>query len=98
MAESTFDHGMPGFRVPITNDKENRRGTFDPDHLQLFLVERKSGITFHIWDPRNYYGLDEVRDELNQLGFKVMRGCLVWNRKKEYPLERMKELIGSLAG
>ena len=98
-AESTFAHGMPGFKARVADvKKDDWRGTFDPDHLQLFLVERKAGITFHIWDPRNYYGLDEVRDELTQLGFKVMRGCLVWNRKKKYPLERMKELIGSLAG
>ena len=90
---------MPGFRAQITNiHKENLRGTFDLNHLQLFLVERKSGITLHIWDPRNYYGLDEVRDELTKIGFKVMRGCLVWNRKREYPVDRMKQLIGSLSG
>ena len=98
MAEPTFDHSMPGFNVPITDSKkEDRQGTFDPNLLQMFLVERKSGITFHIWDPRNYYGLDGVRDELTQLGFKVMRGCLVWNRKKEYPIERMRELIQAMA-
>ena len=98
-AEPTFAHGMPGFRAQITNiHKENLRGTFDLNHLQLFLVERKSGITLHIWDPRNYYGLDEVRDELTKIGFKVMRGCLVWNRKREYPVDRMKQLIGSLSG
>ena len=98
MAESTFTHGMPGFRARVTDTrKEERRGTFDPNHLQLFLVERKSGITLHIWDPRNYYGLDEVRDEPAKVGFKVMRGCLVWNRKREHPFERMKGLIASLA-
>ena len=98
LAEPTFDYGMPGFKARITDiKKEDRRGTLDPSFLQMFLVERKSGITFHIWDPRNYYGLDEVRDELTQLGFKVMRGCLVWNRKKEYPVERMRELIKALA-
>ena len=97
-AESTSAHGMPGFKARVTDTRqEERRGTFDPNHLQLFLVERKSGISFHIWDPRNYYGLDEVRDELAKVGFKVMRGCLVWNRKREYPFERMKGLIASLA-
>ncbi len=98
MAESTFAHGMPGFRARVADiKKEDRRGTFDPDHLQLFLVERKSGTTLHIWDPRNSYGLDEVRDELTKAGFKVMRGCIVWNRKRAYPVDRMKELIASLA-
>ena len=98
MAEPAFAHEMPGFKIRITDiKKEDWRGTIDPNFLQLFLVERKSGITFHIWDPRNYYGLDGVRDELTMLGFKVMRGCLVWNRKKEYPIGRMKELIEALA-
>ena len=98
MAESTFANGMPGFRARVTDTRqEDQRGTFDPNHLQLFPVERKSGITLRIWGPRNYYGLDEVRDELTKVGFKVMRGCLVWNRKREYPFERMKGLIASLA-
>jgi len=98
MAESTFAHGMPGFRARVANTKkEDPRGTFDPNHLDLFLVERKSGTTIHIWDPRNYYGLDEVRDDLTKFGFKVMRGCIVWNRKRECPFDRMKEFIGSLA-
>ena len=96
--EPSFEHGMPGFKIRITDvEKEEWRGTIDPNFLHLYMVERKSGITFHIWDPRNYYGLDEMRDELTNLGFKVMRGCIVWNRKREYPVQRMKDLIKTLA-
>ena len=98
MPKPSFEHGMPGFKTRITDvEREEWRGTIDHNFLHLYMVERKSGITFHIWDPRNYYGLDEMRDELTNLGFKVMRGCIVWNRKREYPIQLMQELVQALA-
>lgn len=98
-AERAFAYDMPGFEIKMS-DKEIKdwKGTIDPNHLQIFLAQRKSGITLHIWNPLDYYGLDGKRDELTKAGFKVMRGCLQWNRKQPYPMEAVKNLLCSIKG
>ena len=97
-AEPVFEYGMTGWRVRITSRPITAwKGTIDPNYLFIAIVERKSGITLHIWDPRDYYGLERVAEELTGVGFKVMRGCIQWNRKADFPLETVKNLLRRLA-
>jgi hypothetical protein len=98
-AEKTFAYNMPGFRIKVS-DKEIKdwKGTIDPNYLQIFLVQRKSGVTLHIWNALDYDGLDRKRDELTKAGFKVMRGCLQWNRKQAYPMKVVETLLNSIKG
>ncbi|MBM2827383.1 MAG: hypothetical protein HW403_1447 [Dehalococcoidia bacterium] len=93
-AELVFEYNMPSCRVRITKEPITVwKGTIDPNYLFIAIVERKSGITLHLWDPRDYYGLEAVKDELTKVGFKVMRGCIHWNRKADYPIETVEKLI-----
>jgi len=95
--EQAFAYKMPGFRVKVSGREiTGWKGTIDPNYLQIFLVERKSGITLHIWNPLDFYGLDKRREELTQAGFRVMRGCLQWNTKRAYPMETVKGLLESI--
>ena len=90
-------YDMHGFRERITReDIADWPGTMDPNYLYVGLVERKAGITLHIWNPSNYYGLDRIRKDYEKAGFKVMRGCLQWNKKAEYPIEMIEDLIKNI--
>ncbi len=96
-AEAAFAYKMPGFRIKVTRrEVKEWKGTIDPNYLQLFLVERQQGITLHVWNPADYYGLDKRKEELTRAGFKVMRGCLQWNKKQVYPLETVQVLLESI--
>ena len=96
-AERVVAYKMPGFKIRIGDEGvKSWRGTIDPNYLQLFLVERKSGITLHLWNPRDYDGLERRRAELSAVGFKVMRGCIQWNRKQAYPVETVRSLLESV--
>ena len=73
-----FEYKMPGWRIPRpkAGAPRLREGTIDPDWVHLFLVERKSGITLHLWNPADYYGLERYESDLSKVGLKVMRGCV----------------------
>lgn len=93
-AESIFQWDMPGWKINLVPlDDPNYRGTMDPNFFAIMLVERKSGLTLHIWNPRDYYGLSRSQSELGAAGFKVMRGCLVFNRKQPYPIAAVGDLL-----
>ena len=96
-AENAFAHEMPGFKVKVSHKEiKDWKGTINPNYIQIYLVERKNGITLHIWNPLDFYGLDKKREELTKEGFKVMRGCLQWNRKQVYPMETVESLLASI--
>lgn len=97
-AQEVFEWKMPGWK--IENQKYNKynpsmpkQGTIDPRYIHIFLVERQNGITLHIWNPNDYYGLEKNKLELENAGFKVMRGCLQFNRKSEYPVKEIQNLL-----
>ncbi len=90
--------GMRGFRAKITKeDIKEWKGTMNPNYFFVCPVERKAGITLHIWYPVDYYALDKIRKEYEEAGFKVMRGCLQWNRKSEYPIHMIEDLVKNIA-
>ena len=59
----------------------------------MYLAERKSGITLHLWNPVDFYGLRARTAELERAGFKVMVGCLVFTRKSEYPVGLVTDVL-----
>ncbi|MSQ41012.1 MAG: DUF1801 domain-containing protein [Dehalococcoidia bacterium] len=98
-AEKACAYNMPGFRVRVSDEEiKDWKGTIDPNYLQIVLMQRKSGVTLHIWNPLDYDALDRKRDELIKAGFKVMVGCLQWNRKQAYPMDVVERLLNSLRG
>jgi hypothetical protein len=85
-AEAMFEYNMHGWRVSRPKRIETWKGTIDPNFLHVYLAERKNGITLHIWNPYDPYGLSKRAKALQAAGFKVMRACVVYNRKGEYPI------------
>jgi uncharacterized protein YdhG (YjbR/CyaY superfamily) len=89
-----FEYGMPGFRVPITQTRiEKWKGTIDPNYLHMGLVQRKRGVTFHIWNPKDDGYLQKNEERLSSAGFKVMRGCVEWNRKAAFPIAEIEKML-----
>jgi uncharacterized protein YdhG (YjbR/CyaY superfamily) len=95
-AEATFEWSMPGWKAPREHVPEARVGTIDPAYVWIFLVDRKAGITLHFWNPADYYFLDQHKAALQQAGFKVMRGCLQFNRKGAYPVAAVERLLAAI--
>jgi len=94
-AETSFQFRMPGWRIlrPRRVAPASVRGTLAPNWVQVYLVERKSGITLHLWDPVDFNGFRNRKAELERAGFKLMVGCLRFNRKSEYPIDLAVELL-----
>src|SRR5437867_5409645 len=58
-AEIAFQFKMPGWRIPRLPrrvDLKSVRGTLDPNWAQIYVVERKSGITLNLWNPVDFNG------------------------------------------
>lgn len=94
-AEGSFDPRMPGWKIPRRRrvDPASVKGTLDPNRAQVYLVERKSGITLHLWSPVDFDGFRRRKAELERAGFKLMVGGLQFNRKSEYPIDLVVELL-----
>jgi len=94
-AVTAFEFGMPGWRIPRRRrvDPGSFKGTLDPNWVQIYLVERKSGITLHLWNPVDFNGFRRHRSELERAGFKLMMGCLRFTRKSEYPIGLAVDLL-----
>ena len=90
-----FEYKMPGWRIPRpkAGAPRLREGTIDPDWVHLFLVERKSGITLHLWNPADYYGLERYESDLSKVGLKVMRGCVQFHRKGAFPVSAIEPML-----
>jgi len=94
-AEEIFEWGMPGWRVQrkIPAPTEPVKGTIDPRYVTILFVERKGGTSLHVWNPGDFYGLEKERKKLEGAGFKVMRACLEYRRKGEYPLRVLEKVF-----
>jgi hypothetical protein len=94
-AEASFQFRMPGWKIPRPRrvDPAAVKGTLDPNWVQIYLVERKSGITLHLWNPVDFNGFRRRKKELERAGFKLMVGCLQFNRKSEYPTGLLVDLL-----
>lgn len=80
-AKPVFAWGMPGWTIPRPPGAPRpARGTADPGHVFVGLVERKRGVTLHFWHPGDHELLKRHQRPLAKAGFKVMRGCVVCAR------------------
>lgn len=88
-------HGMAGWQVAVPDPppESEWRGTLDRIHLQVFPSERKAGITTHVWDPKDPSLLKRHEPMLRDAGFKVMVGCLQWNRQAPFPADAIEGLL-----
>lgn len=94
-AQPVEAHGMTGWQVRLPDDAPPRQdlGTLDADHLQVFPVRRKAGVTLHVWNPVDYHFLDTQAGLLSDAGFRVMKGCIQWNRKAPLDLDAVEALL-----
>ncbi|TLZ55006.1 MAG: DUF1801 domain-containing protein [Methanobacteriota archaeon] len=94
-AVTAFDFGMSGWRIPRRRrvDPESVKGTIDPNWVHIFLAERKAGITLNLWNPVDFNGFRRHRAELERAGFKLMVGCIQFNRKSEFPIGLVVDLL-----
>ena len=94
-AEASFQLRMPGWKIPRPRhvDAASGKGTLDPNWVQIYLAERKSGITLHLWNPVDFNGFRRRNKELENAGFTLMVGCLQFNRKSEYPTDLVVDLL-----
>ncbi len=92
-AASISEYPMLGWRIPRPRRVEEWKGTVDANFVHLYLAERKNGITLHVWNPRNPYGLRQNAAKFEAAGFKVQVGCLQFNRKGDYPIKVVKGLL-----
>lgn len=96
-AKEVFSYGMPGFQSRTTKTLiKDWPGTMDPNYSYVFLARRAAGITLHGWCG-DYRLLEKHATMLTKAGFKVMRGCVQWNRKADFPLDVVEHLIASMA-
>ncbi len=94
-AEASIAWDMACWKIPRPVDKVNSeaKGTFDPAVVVVGLADRKAGPTLHIWHPGAYDLLDQNAAWLKEAGFKVMKGCLPWSRKSDYPIEAVQRIL-----
>jgi len=94
-AQRVFAYGLPGWRIPRRRwiDPKSVDGTIDPNWVNVFLAERKAGITLHLWNPVDFNAMQRRKADLSNAGFKVMVGCLQFNRKSGYPIDAVRRLL-----
>lgn len=94
-AQAVRESGMDGWRIarPKGAPRPAREGTMPADFVYVLLADRKAGPTLHVWYPGDYDWLDARKDELTEAGFKVMRACLQFMRKREYPVAAVEKLL-----
>ncbi len=93
--ERVVEHDMPMWQIRRPEDAPmpEATGTIDPELVHVGLVERKAGLTLHLWYPPEYELLAEHAEELKAAGLKVMTGCVQYNRKGELPVEAIVPLL-----
>lgn len=96
-AEPCIEWDIPGFRVQVQDAPDQWKGTMPPTHMHVLPIQRKNCITIHIWDPRDPELLRKHESDLEETGFKVMVGCLQWNRKADYPVDAIEAVFKGAA-
>jgi hypothetical protein len=93
-ARPVMEWNMVGWKVARPKDRiEPAQGTYDASIIFIGLADRMAGPTLHIWHPGSYDLLEKNEDWLKGAGFKVMKGCLRWTRKADYPAEAVAKLM-----
>ena len=94
-AEALFESRMPGWRIPRRRrvDPATVKGPLDPNWVQVHLVERKSGITLHLWNPADLNAFRYRKAELERAGFKLLVNSIQFNRKSAYPTDLVVSLL-----
>ena len=69
-AERLVAYGLSGWRIARRRwiDPKSVKGTIDPNWVQLFLAERKAGITLHIWNPVDFQAMQRRKEEPSRAG------------------------------
>ena len=96
-AQAAFEWNLPGWTIERENVLEEAKGTIDPRFVHVLIAERKAGLTVHLWNPVDYYWLDTQKEALQGAGFKVMRGCVQFNRKQPFPFDTMESVLRTIA-
>ncbi len=96
-AKESIDYGIPGFTARTTKVLiKDWPGTMDPNFVMIGFARRAQGITLHGWCG-DYHFLEKHAAMLTKAGFKVMRGCVQWNKKAPYPLPVVEKLSAAMA-
>lgn len=96
-AKESVEYGIPGFTARTTKTLiKDWPGTMDPNFAMIGLARRAQGITLHGWCS-DYRFMEKHAAVLTKAGFKVMRGCIQWNKKAPYPLPVVEKLIAAMA-
>jgi hypothetical protein len=94
-ARPVFLAGMPGWMVarPQGAPRPARAGPWDLGKTAVLFAEGKGGLTAHVWYPGAYDLLARHREALTAAGLKLGRGCLVWTRQGDFPVEALEQLL-----
>ena len=94
-AEPVASYGIAAWRIPVPKPpgEDEWKGTMPRTHLVIAPAEKKAGVTMHVWHPNAPYLLRDNEAWLKEAGFKVMVGCLQWNRKADMPLDAVERLL-----
>jgi hypothetical protein len=89
--------GIRGWLVqrPPGAPRPAREGTMPSDRIFVGLAERKAGPTLYVWYPGDA-GLSARRAALEKAGFEVMVGCLVYAKKRPYPIGAVEDLLSGI--
>lgn len=93
--ERVLEGDMPMWQIlrPEDAPRPGASGTIDPRFVHVGLVERKAGLTLHVWYPPAYELLADHADALEAAGLKVMKGCVQYNRKGDLPVDAIEPLF-----
>lgn len=90
-------YNMHGWRVRRPVRIVDWPGTMDPNWVQVFVAERKQGVTVHVWNPYDYDAFRRHAAGLQAAGFKPMVGCVQYNRKGEVPVAALLPVLEGIA-
>jgi len=91
-----LEFGMKGWKIARPTKITGWTGTIDPNFIHIYLAERKTRITLHLWNSYDPGALKRNEKNLTKAGFKVMVGCLQFNRKGDYPIEPVFDMLDNI--
>lgn len=99
-ARAVVEYGIAGWALPVANppSADAWKGTMPRTHCFVGPAEKKAGTTIHVWHPNHPHLLRDHEAMLRGAGFKVMVGCLQWNRKAPPPVDALAALLESAGG
>lgn len=93
--EAMDAYGAHGWSVPRPEGAhhDSVATTFDAHNTRITIKEQSSGMSLYLEWAGEYTLLDRFRDDLAPTGLKLMRGCVKWTRKGEYPVDALKPVL-----